>query len=382
VPSIRGIMSTPSDAGGVSRVSIEAGTTRSDRIASLLGDRLYRVALLLFLLAIFYRYFEPIAHVLLIAFVGAILGVAFNAIVTRVPIRRGIATILLAVVLLGTIGTSIYLGISAVVRQLRQLVSDLPAIMATLEGWEQSLQEATGLDLELLGPRTEQLIGGVAGGVSGGAVLAGTFGLLEMVAVSVLVLVGALFVVARPNEQLLNPLIRAVPHQRRPAFRRMFERLGERLSGWLFGTLMSMLIIGGLSAIAFYILGVPYPLLLGLLIGIIDIIPLVGPWIGGAIAVIVTLFHDPALALWVAVTVLVIQEVEGNIVRPLVMSSSAELHPFVTLLALLLFSSIFGLLGAILALPLTLAIATVVEVLWVEETLEAGDEKIQPLVET
>jgi predicted PurR-regulated permease PerM len=379
-------MPTPSEPrGGVSRLPDDgtvSRTSRSERIASLLGDRLYRVALLLFLLAIFYRYFEPLSHVLLIAFVGAILGVAFNAIVTRVPIPRGIATILLAIVLLGVIGTSFYLGISAVVAQLRQLVTDIPAIMETLEGWEQSLQEATGLDLELLGPRTEQLIGSITGGMGGGAILAGTFGLLEIVAVSVLVLVGALFVVARPNEQLLNPLIRAVPQERRPAFRRMFERLGERLSGWLFGTLMSMLIIGGLSSIAFYILGVPYPLLLGILIGIIDIIPLVGPWIGGAIAVIVTLFHDPGLALWVAITVLVIQEVEGNIVRPMVMSSAAELHPFVTLLALLLFSSIFGLLGAILALPLTLAIATVVEVLWVEETLEAGDDEIEPLVKT
>jgi predicted PurR-regulated permease PerM len=356
--------------------------SREERLASRLGNRLYRFALLLFLLALLYRYFDSISYVLLIAFVGAILGIAFNSVIVRVPIRRGVATILLALVILGTIGFGGYVGISAVVAQLRQLASDIPGILATLERWEADLQEATGLDIELLGPQTEQLFGQLTGGFDGGRVLTGTLGLLELVALAALVLVGALFVVARPNQQLLNPLIRSVPRGRRPAFRRMFHLLGERLSGWLFGTLMSMIIIGGLSATVFYFLGVPYPLLLGLLIGIIDIIPLVGPWIGGAIAVVVTLFHDPGLALWVAVSVLIIQEVEGNLIRPLVMSSSAELHPFVTLLSLLLFSAMFGLLGAILALPLALAIATIVQVLWVEETLEAGDDEIDPLVET
>jgi predicted PurR-regulated permease PerM len=63
------------------------------------------------------------------------------------------------------------------------------------------------------------------------------------------------------------------------------------------------------------------------------------------------------------------------------MSESAKLHPFVTLLALLLFASMFGLLGAILSLPLVLAIGTLVEIFWVEETLGAGDDHIEPVVE-
>lgn len=351
----------------------------SERLADAFGNRLYRFAALLFLLALLFRYFDAISYVLLIAFVGAILGVAFNAVVSRVPIRRGLAVILVALLLLAAVGGTLWLGIGAVVRQLRLLVSDIPAILDRIEEWEAWLQDATGLDIELLGPRTEAIVTDFIG--SGTGILSTTFGLLEVIALTVLVVVGSLFVVARPNEQLLNPLLRAIPRERQPALRRMFERLGNRLSGWLFGTMMSMLIIGGLSCAAFYLLGVPYPLLLGVLIGLFDIIPLVGPWLGGSIAVVVTLFYDPMLALWVAITVLIIQELEGNVIRPLVMSKSAELHPFVTILALLLFSSMFGLLGAILALPITLALATIVEVLWVEETLEAGDDEIEPLVD-
>jgi predicted PurR-regulated permease PerM len=76
----------------------------------------------------------------------------------------------------------------------------------------------------------------------------------------------------------------------------------------------------------------------------------------------------------------VIQEVEGNVVHPMVMRGAVAVHPFVTLLALILFGSVFGLLGAILALPLVLAIQTVIQVLWVEDTLDAGDDQIEPVV--
>jgi predicted PurR-regulated permease PerM len=300
----------------------------------------------------------------------------------RLPFGRGVSTAIVAVGVLAALGVSFWFGITLLVAQIRAFVADMPAIMAGMEAWEEWLEELTGFDLEIVGPRAQSVLSDFFGGMEGTAVVAGAFGVLELVAVSLLVLVRAFFVVAKPNEQLLVPLLRAVPRERRPAYRRMFSRLGERLSAWLWGTMVSMLIIGTLAVIAFSVLGTPYPILLGVLVGLTDIIPLVGPWIGGLVAVAVTLIFEPGLAIWVALTVLVIQEVEGNLVRPVVMSEAAKLHPFVTLLALLLFASMFGLLGAILALPLLLAIITVVEVLWVEETLGSDDDEIDPVVES
>jgi predicted PurR-regulated permease PerM len=350
-------------------------------LVELLGRRLYRFAGLLFVFAILYRYFDAISHVLLIAFVGAIVGVAFNAVVAKIPFGRGVSTAILAVAVLAGLALSFWFGITLLVAQIRAFTADMPAIVAGMEEWESWLEAQTGLDLELMGPRIQAMARDLFGGVEGTAVVAGAFGVLEIVAVSVLVLVGAFFLVAKPNEQLLVPLLRAVPRDRRKAYRRMLTLLGERLSAWLWGTMVSMIIIGTLAVIAFYFIGAPYPILLGVLVGVTDIIPLVGPWIGGIIAVLVTLILQPGLAIWVAVAVLVIQEVEGNLVRPMVMSEAAKLHPFVTLLALLLFASMFGLLGAILALPLLLALVTVVQVLWVEETLHSGEDEVEPLVE-
>jgi predicted PurR-regulated permease PerM len=211
--------------------------------------------------------------------------------------------------------------------------------------------------------------------------LAEAIGILEIAGLAVLVFFGAIFAVAKPNEQLLDPLMRTIPRDRRPAYRRMLSRMATRLVGWLRGTVLSMLIIGAVSALAFWLIGVPYPFLLGAWVGLIEIIPVVGPWIGGFTVILVTLTFQPDLLLWVVIAVLAIQQIEGNLVRPFVMSGSAELHPFVTLLALLLFGTMFGLLGALLALPLVLALATAVEVLWVEETIGTHEDDIEPLVE-
>lgn len=356
-----------------------AATKLVDRLTRLLGNRLYSAIALAFAFALIFRFFDAVSRVVLIAFMGAIVAMALNSIVSRIPIRRGIATALVALGGVVILGVVIWQGISLLLPQLRSLAMDLPRIRSTIEGWQQDLRDATGLEVDLLGTPLENLLQDPFD--AGMGILSHTFGALEVIGILVLVLAGAVYVAAQPNEQLLNPLMRAIPQPRQPAFRRMVGRLGERLGGWLRGTLLSMLIIGTLSALTFWVLGAPYPVLLGVIAGSLEFIPIVGPWVAGIIAVLVTLFHDPTTAVYVAVAAIVIQQIEGNLVYPFVMSGSAELHPFVTLLALLLFGALFGFLGALLALPLTLAIGTVVEVLWVEETLGNNGEPVEPLVE-
>lgn len=350
-------------------------------LASMLGGRLYRLAGLLFILALTFRYFDAISRVLLLAFVAVIIGVAFNHVVKRLPVQRGIATGVVALVTFGAIGAISYFGGAAVAMQVRAFIRDLPSIIQSAEAWADDATERLGIDIELTGPRVQEIVGSIVGEVSGGTVIAGTFGILEIVAISLLVLMGSFFVVAQPNKMLLTPLMKIVPAHQRPAYYRMYARMGTRLSGWLIGTLISMVVIGILSTIAFTLFGIPYALLLGLLNGLLNIIPLVGAWIGGLIAVIVTLFARPEIVVWIILIVIAIQELEGNLIRPMAMSGTARVHPFVTLLSLLLFSSMFGFLGAVLSIPITLAIITVVEVLWVEETLDAGDDEIDPVVE-
>jgi predicted PurR-regulated permease PerM len=370
------------DRPDTGRVAAElAAQTRRlpERLGRELSGPLYRTVALLLLAAIVLRHFDILSRVLLVTFLGVIVAMTLNAIVVRIPVRRSIATALVALAGIAAVGGLIWVGLRALLPQIRALASDLPALQERVLGWQEWLQTETGMELELVGDATEALLRDPFGFVM--MLLARTAGVLEIVGLAVLILFGALFIVAKPNEQLLTPLMRAVPRDSRPAVRRMLHRLAARLVGWLKGTAISMVLVGILSFLAFWLLGAPYPMLLAVWAGLIEVIPIVGPWIGGGTAVLVTLLHDPGAALWIAVAVLVIQQIESNVVRPFAMSGAAELHPFVTLIALLLFAAMFGFLGALLALPLMLVVITVVEVFWVEETIHTDDDTIAPVVE-
>ncbi|HET7275214.1 MAG TPA: AI-2E family transporter, partial [Longimicrobiaceae bacterium] len=110
-------------------------------------------------------------------------------------------------------------------------------------------------------------------------------------------------------------------------------------------------------------------------------VPLVGPWIGGAVATAVAFLDDPTKGLWTALAALAIQQVENNIIVPWAMSRAANVHPFVTLFALVLFGSLFGILGLLLSIPLVLFFWTVIEVLWVERAIDTDDDWIPDVVE-
>ncbi|MBA2669149.1 MAG: AI-2E family transporter, partial [Gemmatimonadetes bacterium] len=205
-------------------------------------------------------------------------------------------------------------------------------------------------------------------------------GLLEILFLPLVILFGALFAVGKPNDRLLAPLLRVVPRDRRLAFRRLFELLALRLRGWVKGTLMAMVAVGALMTVALTVIGAPYALMIGLFAGVVEFVPLVGPWVGGAVAVALTFLDEPGKALWVILAVLAIQQIESNVITPLVMASAAKIHPFVTLFALLLFGSLFGFFGILLSVPLVLLFWTMVEVLWVERAIDTDEDEIAPIV--
>ena len=341
---------------------------------------LYKAAGLLFLLALVFEHFTAIAHVFLIAYAAAILGVALNALISRIPGQRRWVTGVVGLLLFAGIGAGLWFGGQVLVSQVRDFASRIPEFQEQLQSWETRLQEQTGLNVQLVGPQAEGVLRNAFMGNSQ-AVLGRARGILEWIILPLLVLFGGLYAVGKPNERLLSPLLRSVPRDRREAFRRVFELLGARLLGWAKGTLLAMLIVGGLSTVALYVIGVRYALLLGLWAGLTEFIPLVGPWIGGLTAVTVAFFQDPSKALLTAAVMLAIQQLESNVITPLVMAKVADVHPFVTLFAIFLFGSLFGFLGILLALPIVFLIWTLVQVLWVERTIDTDEDWIEPVVE-
>jgi len=143
-----------------------------------------------------------------------------------------------------------------------------------------------------------------------------------------------------------------VPASHRAHGRSILDDLSAKTGGYLRGVLINMAVIGVVSGIGDYFLAVPYALLLGVVAGLTESIPVIGPFLGGAAAVFVALVAIGwQKTLWVALMYVVIQQFEGNTLVPLVMNRAVDLTPFTIVIALLIGAAIAGVPGAVLSLP-------------------------------
>ena len=154
------------------------------------------------------------------------------------------------------------------------------------------------------------------------------------------------------------------------------ERAGEVMRAidnalwrWLGGRLGLMLINGGATAVGLWLLGVPLALTLGLLAGLLNFIPNFGPLVAAIPAVLIGLMQSPQQALYVALLYLAVQTADGYVLTPMVERRSVELPPVLTITSQLLLGSAFGLIGVMLATPLTAAAMILVKMLYVEDVL-------------
>lgn len=341
-------------------------------------EHLYKALGLLLVVLVVVTQFDAIAQVLLMVYAAAILGVAFNSVVTLIPHHRRWMAGILGLVIFGGIAGALWFGVPALAEQLRGLSGDLPRYRQRIEGWTADLRTLTGLNIDLFGSRTREMFGTF---FSGGALLGTARGIVEGLFLPLVLIMGGLYAAASPNDRLLVPLLRLVRSDRRDQYRRMLELLAVRLRAWVKGVLLSIAIIGVLATMGLWLIGVPYALLLGVIAGLAEIVPLIGPWVSGALIVAVAFLNDPTTGLWAAVLMLAIQQVESNLITPLVMARVASVHPFITLFALLLSATLFGILGILLSIPLVLLAWTAVEVFWVQGKLGTAGEPIEPVAE-
>jgi predicted PurR-regulated permease PerM len=197
------------------------------------------------------------------------------------------------------------------------------------------------------------------------AVLATVAGFLESVtlALRALLIAATIFALAYywnlESQRVRMWLLRFVPLDRRDRIRAVIEEVEKTVGAFLAGQLLLGLMIGIASLVAYLLIGLPYAVALAVLAGLFELIPLVGPVLGAAAALLVALAYDPSKTIWVVASAVVIQALENYILVPRVVGQSVGVNPLVTLLALLALGSLFGIPGALVAIPLaaTLQIA-------------------------
>lgn len=141
--------------------------------------------------------------------------------------------------------------------------------------------------------------------------------------------------------------------------------LGKAFGGFVRGQLLVAVAVGILVSTGLYFLGMELWLIMGLLAGIFNLVPFVGPWISGSLTVLVALvLGDPALALGVVILFLAVQQLENHIISPLILRATVHLHPVLIISALLVGSSVGGFVGLVLAVPVTAVGKIVISHFW------------------
>jgi predicted PurR-regulated permease PerM len=136
-------------------------------------------------------------------------------------------------------------------------------------------------------------------------------------------------------------------------------RTQKRMRSWFWGEVILMIIVGTMTYIGLNIIGMKYVLALAVLAGLLEVIPSLGPITSSIPAILIGLSYSPVLGLYCAILYLVVQQLENNLIVPVVMKKATGLHPIVTLIAMVIGGKLAGIMGVLLAVPLTIFIETI-----------------------
>ena len=301
---------------------------------------------------------------LLMLFGAVVVATVFRALADRIVKltgwRDGLALALAIGLTLGGLGGLIALFGQQIGLQLDTLRETLPA------AWR-SFEERVG-DIGL-GDQLRQIVEGVR--QSSGSFASLSSAILSVgnaIAEVLVVLFGGIFLALQPRFYRTGA-IKLVPSRQRSVVAEAMDESEGALRLWLKGQLIAMVAVGTMTGVAMWALGLPSALVLGLLAGLLEFVPFIGPIVASVPAILLALATSPDLALAVALAYFAIQQFEGYLLTPLVQQYAVELPSVVLLFSLVGLGMLFGTLGVILAAPLTVVIYVLVKRLYVIEAL-------------
>jgi predicted PurR-regulated permease PerM len=294
-------------------------------------------------------------------FIAGFIAIAVSGPITWLQqwMKRGLAVALVYLALILTPFVLIGLLVPPIVTQGNNLVNNLPQYAQQVTDFVNNNAQLRRLqqDYDLTGKLEEQArklpsrLGDAAGVLSDIGL-----GIVNSIFAGVTIIVLSIFMVGS-GRRFLDAWARQYGPEREEWLNNLFGRIGVAIGNYVAGALVQATIAGFTSWIMLMILGVPYALPLAVIVFLLDLVPLVGATLGAIIVGIVTVFSDfPIDTIVWAIYAIVYQQVENNIIQPRIQARAVQLEPLVVLISVLFGSALFGVLGALLAIPVAAAI--------------------------
>ena len=322
------------------------------QIINISTSTIFRTILILLGLGFLYL----IRDILMIVFVAIIIAAAINGPVSwlqknKVPRILGVTFIFLLLFLL--LALIISLVFPPLAGQVKQLAVHFPEFLEKIglsvqEWWgEYRIDGNLQTFLNSISQRLSQATSSVLATIV--SIFGGLFSAVIVLVIS--------FYLAVQEKGVKRFLVSLAPSEHQTYLSDLIERIQIKIGGWLRGQLLLMLIVGLLTFIGLYLLGVKYALTLALIAGLLEIVPYAGPILAAIPAVILTFFQSPLLALLVILLYVAIQQLENYLLVPQVMKKTVGLNPIFIIIVMLIGAKLAGILGIILSVPVAAALS-------------------------
>lgn len=308
------------------------------------------------------------APILIAGFLYYLLNPLVNLLM-KMGVKRIVAIALIFILLIGMIVLIFMSVIPNLVEQLVSLAKNIPGFISNMQTW---LQEAadnatrfplfkeldvdkyiSNLDVSA-GSIIQQSLTGVTNG------LGSVIGKITTVVLLLITVPFILFYMLKDGEKLVLNIERLFPEKQRANIKGLLQQLNKTLSDYISGQAIECLFVGTFTFLGYLLIGVDYAFLFGVIAGLTNLIPYLGPYLGLAPALIYTFFDSPTRALLCILIVLVVQQIDGNVIYPNVIGKSLNIHPLTIILILLVAGNLSGILGVFLGVPVYAILRTLV----------------------
>ncbi len=334
---------------------------QSDRPDRRRGGPIPRVLIGLFLWTVVFvlalRFFPAVQFVVLGLLAAGALAAALSPLADRIPGPAGLRAVSSVLAVLILVAAILFLVGWALKGPVSDLIADWPRLEEQINDLLSEIGSALGLEDPLSVRRLFRNVGHLLTGGRDNGVIAPVINVVTGILIALtVVIISTIYLLSFPNEKLMDPALGLLPPHRRKPTRRALCELAPELRWWVIGTLFSMSVIGLISGIGFWIVGLRMAAALGLLAGLAQMIPTFGPLLTLVAAMLVAALQGTYQLVGVVVIYVVLQTIESYILTPMVMRRAVKIPPVVTLFTVLVWGNIFGPAGLILAIPLDLLI--------------------------
>ena len=298
-------------------------------------------------------------QVIFILFVAIVIGTVIRPVVAWLYQRglpQTLGVILVYILLLLLLTGFLLLLFPLIIDQSKTIAAAIPDYYQSLREWViknpnqslASLSEFLPATLPSLRPmqQTGQEMMASAGQV------AGYVGMLARVIFTATIILVLAFYWTLNGPRIIQSYLLLIPQNQRESLSELFSAMENKVGLYMVGQGFLCIVIGLMALVAYLLIGLPNALVLALIAGVLEAVPMIGPFLGAVPAALVALSIAPGKLIWVIIATIVIQQLENSLLVPRIMKKAVGVNPFVTLLSLFAFSTLFGLAGALMAIPI------------------------------